>query len=154
MQVNGRSRWHGSFREGDGTISTASDTLREVPYTYASRFEGAPGACPEELVAAAHAACVNHAIANIFRMNDLALDSVETSADLAMGQDERGFPAILGVHFRITARAPDVALDDFRRYADMATNGCAISKALQVPLTHEATLTGWASSSQGSVTDQ
>ena len=52
--VSGRAQWYGSFKEGSGTLSTATtDTVAQAPYTFASRFEGAPGAIPEELLAEA-----------------------------------------------------------------------------------------------------
>ena len=49
--------WHGNGLEGHGMMSTESDLLNDVKYTSKSRFEGAPGGSPEELIAAAHSAC-------------------------------------------------------------------------------------------------
>ena len=66
MQAKGHSTWSGSWKQGAGTISTATDSVRGQPYSYASRFDGAPGASPEELLAAAHAGCFNQALANNF----------------------------------------------------------------------------------------
>jgi osmotically inducible protein OsmC len=139
MIVSGSSHWQGSFRDGTGTISTNTKTLREMPYSFASRFEGSPGAIPEELLAAAHAGCFNHALANIVGMADLKIDSIQTSAQVAMGSDERG-PAVLGVHLVVEASAPDVTPDQFRLFADRARQTCAISKALSVEITMDATL--------------
>jgi osmotically inducible protein OsmC len=66
--VTGRSQWSGTFFDGTGTLSTqTTDTLRDARYTFSSRFEGAPGAIPEELLVTAHAGCYNHALANIAR---------------------------------------------------------------------------------------
>lgn len=54
--VAGSSHWSGSFFDGTGTLSTdTTDTVKAALYTYASRFEGAPGAIPEELFVAGHA---------------------------------------------------------------------------------------------------
>ena len=53
------------------TISTKSGDLEHVPYTFSSRFEGAAGASPEELLGAAHAGCFNQALANNFGMIEL-----------------------------------------------------------------------------------
>ncbi|HEX5420546.1 MAG TPA: OsmC family peroxiredoxin, partial [Gammaproteobacteria bacterium] len=56
--------WHGNLRGGSGSISSTSGVLKETPFTYATRFENAPGTNPEELIAAAHAACFSMAFAN------------------------------------------------------------------------------------------
>jgi len=52
MDAIGLSTWKGTWKQGEGTISTNSQTLRDASYTFASRFEGKPGASPEELLAA------------------------------------------------------------------------------------------------------
>jgi osmotically inducible protein OsmC len=102
MIVTGHSEWHGPFKDGTGTVSTTTDTLRGAPYTYASRFEGAPGAIPEELLATGHAGCFNHALANIAGMNDLVAESVRTAVEVTMATDEHG-PSIAAVHLTVDA---------------------------------------------------
>ena len=140
MIVTGHSQWYGSFREGTGTLSTqTTKTVRSAPYTLASRFEGAPGAIPEELVAAGHAACFNHALANIAGRNQLTVEAITTTAELTMGADDRGY-SIDGIHLVVTAALPDVTEDKFHEIAEQARTGCAISKALNVATTMNATL--------------
>ena len=56
--------WRGDLKTGSGAISAASGVLRETPFSYATRFENARGTNPEELIAAAHAACFSMAFAN------------------------------------------------------------------------------------------
>jgi len=139
--VSGSSTWQGSFREGSGTIATAGDTLSDVDYTYASRFEGAPGACPEELLAAAHAACFNQAVANIAQLRGLDVHAVTTTASVTMGRDDTG-PAILGVHLDTHGVVSPATAASFQDLAERARVGCAFSKALAVEITlsvtHEA----------------
>jgi osmotically inducible protein OsmC len=140
MIVIGQSQWYGSFLEGTGTLSTVtSQTVRTAPYTFASRFEGAAGAIPEELLAAGHAGCFNHALANIARKNGLSVESITTTAALTMGTDERGY-SVEGIHLAVTAALPGVGEAKFAEIAEGARTGCAISKALRVPITLEATL--------------
>jgi osmotically inducible protein OsmC len=87
--VTGSSRWNGPFLEGAGTMSTdTTDTVRGAAYTYASRFEGAQGAIPEELLVTGHAGCYNHALANIARKNGATVESITTTAQLTMGTDD------------------------------------------------------------------
>src|SRR5205807_319420 len=59
--------WNGSLLEGSGTIrSTTTNTIGEQPITWAARSEDHPGGktSPEELIAAAHAACFSMAFSN------------------------------------------------------------------------------------------
>ena len=49
--------WKGTLKEGKGVVSTDSGVLTNTPYSFAMRFENAPGTNPEELIAAAHAGC-------------------------------------------------------------------------------------------------
>ncbi|MEV0563676.1 OsmC family peroxiredoxin [Dactylosporangium sp. NPDC050588] len=137
--VTGRSQWQGSFREGAGTLSTASATLPDAPYTYASRFDGAAGACPEELLAAAHAACYNHALANISGLRHTPVASMTTTAEVTMGRDDQG-PAILALHLTVEAKAPGMSETLFQDLAERARAGCAFSKALVLEPTLTATL--------------
>ena len=54
--------WKGGIKDGSGTISTETGVLHDVPYGFASRFENGKGTNPEELIAAAHAACFSMAL--------------------------------------------------------------------------------------------
>ncbi len=56
--------WNGDLLGGNGTITASSGVLTKVPYTFKTRFEQSPGTNPEELIAAAHAACYSMAFAN------------------------------------------------------------------------------------------
>ncbi|MGW7672699.1 OsmC family peroxiredoxin [Streptomyces sp. NPDC054775] len=139
MKVVGTSDWQGSFKEGTGSISTTTDTLQQVGYTFASRFEGAPGAVPEELLAAGHAGCFNHALANISGQNDLTVESVHTAVEVTMGTDDHG-PAVTAVHIITEATIPGVTEEKFHEIAEGARAWCSFSKALSVKITMQATL--------------
>jgi lipoyl-dependent peroxiredoxin len=142
--VTGSSQWYGSFFEGTGNLSTeTTDTIRSVPYTYASRFEGAPGAIPEELLVTGHAGCYNHALANIARKNGVAVESITTTAQLTMGTDNQGTDghgySVEGIHLIVQADLPDITDEKFQEIADEARKLCSISKILRVPITLDAT---------------
>ncbi len=62
MKAEAYSNWTGTWKEGSGSISTKSPTVKQQQFSYASRFHGAPGGSPEELLAAAHAGCFNQAL--------------------------------------------------------------------------------------------
>ncbi|MEU3461266.1 OsmC family peroxiredoxin [Streptomyces sp. NPDC006733] len=139
MLAIGTSQWRGAFQDGEGTISTATDTLPSAVYTFASRFEGAPGAIPEELLAAGHAGCFNHALANISGQHNLQVESARTSVELTMGTDDHG-PAITKIHVTTDATIPGATEEKFQHIAEGARARCSISKALSVPITMTATL--------------
>ncbi|MGW7672798.1 OsmC family peroxiredoxin [Streptomyces sp. NPDC054775] len=120
---------------------TTTDTLNSTPYTFASRFEGAPGAIPEELLAAGHAGCFNHALANISGQKNLTVESVTTAVELSMGTDDHG-PTLTGIHVPTTARIPGASQEKFQEIAEGARAWCAFSKALSVEITMDATLAG------------
>jgi len=141
MQATGFSAWKGTWKQGTGTISTKSDTLRAATYTFASRFEGGPGASPEELLAAAHAGCFNQALANNFGMIGLEADSISTSATVEFGHDVGGSPAINAVHIEVVAKAPGITEDQFMHCAERSRTLCTISKLIKCEITMSATLT-------------
>jgi osmotically inducible protein OsmC len=142
--VTGSSQWYGSFFEGTGSLSTeTTDTIQGAPYTYASRFEGAPGAVPEELLVTGHAGCYNHALANIARKNGVAVESITTTAQLTMGTDNQGSDghgySVEGIHLIVQADLRDISDEKFQEIADDARKLCSISKILRVPITLDAT---------------
>ena len=59
---NGSAEWRGDLRSGDGDL-TVGDGVFKGAYSFSSRFEEGPGTNPEELIAAAHAACFSMAFA-------------------------------------------------------------------------------------------
>jgi len=140
MKAIGQSTWAGTWKEGTGTISTSDGTLNEVPYSYASRFDGAPGASPEELFGAAHAGCFNQALANNFGMIGFKADWIRTSIEIEVGTGEDGHPAITGSHITVTAAAPNVSQEQFDYCAERARVHCTIAKILKIDPTMVATL--------------
>lgn len=131
MKATAYSFWKGSWKQGSGSISTDSKTIKDEAFTFASRFEGAPGACPEELLAAAHAGCFNQALANNFGMIGKEADSIETSVAIEFGHDVGGHPAINSSHITVTAKAPGVTKEEFDHCAERARSNCTVSKALK-----------------------
>ncbi|HEX5808112.1 MAG TPA: OsmC family peroxiredoxin, partial [Anaerolineales bacterium] len=56
--------WTGDLKTGKGLISTESKALFELPYSWPTRFADEVGLNPEELIAAAHAACFSMSVAS------------------------------------------------------------------------------------------
>ena len=62
MKRRASAVWKGGLQEGKGTVSTDSGVLSSTPYNFRMRFENEKGTNPEELIAAAHAACFSMAL--------------------------------------------------------------------------------------------
>jgi lipoyl-dependent peroxiredoxin len=142
MKATGLSTWKGSWKKGEGTISTQSETFKNKSYSFASRFEGTSGAIPEELLAAAHAACYNQALANAADHKNLTAENIHTILDVDLGFDDLGRPEIKGLHFTVQASIPGISEELFLEIVNQARLGCAISKALKIDSTITATLVG------------
>ena len=141
MKSQGISTWEGNWKQGTGSISTQSGILQDAPVSYASRFEGASGASPEELFAAAHAACFNQALANIAGKNNKVTQSIHTTATIELGFDENnGNPEIKSLHFAVRLNIPGISQEQLNNFAEKARLGCTISKIIKLETTVNATL--------------
>jgi osmotically inducible protein OsmC len=140
MMTTGYSTWKGSWKEGGGTISTQSETIKNQSYSFSSRFEGAPGARPEELLAAAHAGCFNQALANNFGMIEHEATSIRTSVMIELIFDEKGRPTITNSYIATEAQVPGISEEQFLNCAERARSNCSISKILKCEISLSAKL--------------
>lgn len=140
MKATGYATWQGSWKEGAGTLSTTSETLKEAPYSFSSRFEGAPGGSPEELLGTAHAGCFNQALANNFGMNESVAKRITTSVTVDLGYGDDGHPAIKNIHIVTQAWVPGMTEALFRHCAERARTHCTLAKIFNCEITLEATL--------------
>jgi osmotically inducible protein OsmC len=131
--------WHGSLKEGKGTISTQSGTLKETQYGFQSRFAEGVGTNPEELIAAAHAGCFSMALSAQLGEAGFTPESIETTAKLTL--DLHGAPTITKIHLTTTAKIPGIDKAKFDELAGNAKAGCPVSKVLKAAeITLDATL--------------
>ena len=131
--------WHGSGKDGGGTLSTQSGTLRDTPYSFRMRFGDAAGTNPEELIAAAHAGCFSMALAFQLSGAGHQPDSIQTEARLTMEQEGEGWK-IAAVHLVLRAKVPGLDRAAFEDLAGKAKAGCPVSKVLNAAITLDATL--------------
>ena len=131
--------WKGGLKDGKGSVSSASGVLKETPYSFATRFENAAGTNPEELIAAAHAACFSMALSVQLGTAGLTPDSIETAATLTMEKLESGW-TITAVHLDVVGRVPNADATAFATAAESAKKGCPVSKVLNAAITMSARL--------------
>jgi osmotically inducible protein OsmC len=139
MPARGSAEWKGDVPTGTGTF-TAGDTI-SGGYTYKSRFEDGPGSNPEQLIAAAHAACFSMALANLLAQAGSPPQSVRTDATVTLRLVE-GTPTITKIALVTVGTVPGIDDAAFEEQAMAAKAGCPVSRALAgVPeITLEASL--------------
>jgi lipoyl-dependent peroxiredoxin len=139
MKRKASAVWKGSLKEGNGTISSESGVLSETPYSFRTRFEDAPGTNPEELVAAAHAACFSMAFSMILGLEGMTPESIATEATVTMEKQGDGF-SVTSSHLDVVAKIPGADSGKFQQAAEKAKGGCPISKLLNAKITMNARL--------------
>src|SRR5471032_1672602 len=84
--------WEGQGKKGVGKISTQTDALKSYPYGFASPFDDdRRGTNPEELVAAAHAACFTMAFSFACDSAGFSTAAVDTQAAVRLAMKGGGF---------------------------------------------------------------
>lgn len=139
IKKSGSAKWTGGLKDGKGHVSTETGVLDDQPYGFNTRFEGAKGTNPEELLGAAHAACYSMALSMILGQNDLTADSIETTATVSLEEKDGGF-AITAVHLDLTASIPGASEESFMQAANGAKEGCPVSKLFDAEITLDARL--------------
>jgi lipoyl-dependent peroxiredoxin len=122
--------WEGQGKKGVGKISTQTAALKDYPYGFGSRFEDdRRGTNPEEILAAAHAACFTMAFSFACDKAGFSTDSVDTQAKVRLAQQGDGF-LIDHIALTLTATIPNIDEATFQALAKGAKEQCPLSKAL------------------------
>jgi osmotically inducible protein OsmC len=121
--------WEGVLRSGRGHFKAGSGAF-EGDYTFATRFENARGTNPEELIAAAHAACLSMALAAGLEKAGSPSTSISTKASCTVEKVGDGFK-ITRMRLEVRAKVPGMNQSAFAKAAEDAKKGCPVSGALQ-----------------------
>ena len=127
MPAKGNAEWQGDLKSGAGTF-TAGDSI-SGEYSFKSRFEDGPGANPEQLIAAAHAACFSMALSAALGDAGTPAESVKTNAVVTLRFVE-GAPTITTIALTTVGRVPGIDEAAFKAAAQGAKEGCPVSRAL------------------------
>jgi lipoyl-dependent peroxiredoxin len=121
--------WSGDLMSGNGAVSAVtSGAFAQLPVTWASRTESADGrTSPEELLAAAHAACFSMALSNGLAQAGNAPDQLDTSATVTFQPGQGITKGVLTVRGTV----PGLDADGFQAAAQDAKQNCPVSKALE-----------------------
>jgi osmotically inducible protein OsmC len=121
--------WAGDLRNGKGQITTQSKALDGAFYSVPSRFENGTETNPEELIAAAHAACFSMMLAKIIGGQKQSLEQINTNATVVL-RFEDGGAKVTEVHLRTEAKVTGMSAEAFKSAAEQAKQTCPISVLL------------------------
>ena len=125
---NGSAEWKGDLQGGTGSL-TVGDGVFEGAYSFGSRFEEGEGTNPEELIAAAHAACFAMALSNILAEGGHEPQSVRATAKVHL-RNVDGMPTIARIDLDVEGSAGNIDEEHFVKHAEEARAGCIVSRAL------------------------
>jgi lipoyl-dependent peroxiredoxin len=133
------AQWQGGLQKGTGSFK--GQTGLGGSYSFGSRFQEASGSNPEELLAAAEAACFSMALSAGLEKAGFPPTSVETKAACTIEKVGEGFK-ITRMELNVTAKAPGIDEAQFQQIAASTKDGCPVSQAIKgnVQLDLKATL--------------
>jgi osmotically inducible protein OsmC len=139
MERTATAVWTGNLKEGKGSISTPSGVLQNSPYSFLTRFENGKGTNPEELIAAAHAACFAMALSAQLGTMNFTPQSLRASATVALEKLDAGW-TVTKSHIELAAKIPGITAEAFESAAQSAKANCPISRLLKAEVTLSAHL--------------
>lgn len=134
------ARWEGGLKGGKGTFKGESTAIGGQ-YNFSSRFEEGIGSNPEELLAAAEAACYSMALSGDLEKNGTPPTSIDTEAQCTV-EPVDGKSTVSRMHLVVSAVVPGIDDAKFQEIAKGTLEGCPVSRAFKgnVQLTLEAKL--------------
>ncbi|MEO6068815.1 MAG: OsmC family protein [Gemmatimonadota bacterium] len=138
MDRTATAHWTGDLKTGKGSIKLGSGAF-EGAYSFTTRFEGAPGTNPEELLGAAHAGCFSMDLSHALATAGHPPTSIDTKSIVHLNKVDGKF-SVTGVDLETRGVVPGLSAADFQKHAEASKSGCIMSRALSVPITLKATL--------------
>jgi osmotically inducible protein OsmC len=121
--------WEGGLKNGKGQFSARSGAFQGA-YSFQTRFEGAQGTNPEELLAAAHAACLSMALAGALEKAGHPPTRISTTASASMEKVAEGF-RITRMKLEVRGQVPGIDQATFAAAAEGARQGCPVSNVFK-----------------------
>jgi osmotically inducible protein OsmC len=119
--------WEGGLKEGKGSYNVGSGAVGGA-YTFGSRFAEETGSNPEELLAAAEAACYSMALSGGLDRNGTPSKKISTNAECTVEKVGEGFQ-ITTMRLDVSATVPNIDNAKFQEIATATLTGCPVSKA-------------------------
>ena len=128
--------WKGDLKSGTGTLNAPSGELKNVKYTFDTRFADKFGTNPEELIAAAHAACFAMALSGELGKAGLTAEKIETTAEITLDK-VNDKPTVTKSHLKLDAHVPGAKNGQVEAIANEVKVGCPISRLLNAEISLE-----------------
>ena len=125
---NASATWEGGLKGGKGSFKGESGSVGGA-YSFGTRFENTPGTNPEELLAAAEAACFSMALSADLEKAGTPPERVSTEAACTLDFVD-GKPTITTMRLKVRAKVPGVDAATFEKAAQGTKAGCPVSRAL------------------------
>lgn len=122
--------WEGGLKTGKGTYKIGTGAVGGGSYNFGSRFEEGVGSNPEELLAAAEAACYSMALSGALEKNGTPATRVATSAACTVEKGDAGF-SITRMKLDVDAAVPGIDDAKFQELAQSTLIGCPVSRTLR-----------------------
>jgi osmotically inducible protein OsmC len=145
VQREANVSWDGNLTRGSGSITGASSAFEGLPFSLASRVERPDGkTSPEELLAAAHAACYAMSLAGELGIAGSVPEHLDVTATVTLDEVEDGSHRIVASDVIARARVAGMEESELQRVADVADRGCPFSTLIKASgrVTVHATLEG------------
>ena len=125
------THWTGGLNDGTGHVTLDSSNAGQYDVSFPTRAGNPEGqTSPEELIAAAHSACLAMNLSGVLDGEGLKADSIDVSAEVTLGPDPAGGFAITAIDLTMRAVLPGVSPERFAELAATAESNCPVTKAL------------------------
>jgi lipoyl-dependent peroxiredoxin len=123
--------WQGDLRSGRGVMESGSGVLRSVPVSFPARLEShASQTSPEELIAAAHAACFAMSLSNTITSSGKQPNEIKVEATCQLDRTDSGL-VIRSMMLDASGTVPGLDDAGFQELARQAEERCPVSNALR-----------------------
>jgi len=124
--------WNGTLAEGSGSVSTASGVLSKAGLTWKVRTSDSNEATtPEELIAAAHAACYAMAFSYVLGNAGTPAEQLDVTANVGFGPNPSGGMKVTHSRLHVKGTVPGLDQAAFAAAAVEAEKNCPVSNALR-----------------------
>ena len=132
VQREANVTWTGNIARGGGTISAGTGAFDELPYSLATRIERPDGkTSPEELLAAAHAACFAMSVASELTSAGSPPEQLDVTATVTLDEVEGGSHRIVSSELLARARVTGIDAAAFQQLAEAASAGCPLTALIE-----------------------
>lgn len=136
MKRTARAIWQGGLKRGQGTLTTESGEIRDIPFNFSQRFEDAHGTNPEELIGAGYVSCFTMALAGELEKRGYISEKLNVISEVHLDKTVSGWK-IPQIHLRISATVPGASIKEIDEIASHTKDNCPVGKILNTHVSIE-----------------